>query len=137
MPNEGSLRYSLPESFERTVELICDALLDHGMSVVGQMDVTKRLGRSLGIALEPCRVLFVLPQPKSLRADTIHPWGAAFLPLHVVISGGACGCDVHIENTMRAVEDAGAPGVYAPVVEIQRRVSKAIEAVAARSSILA
>jgi len=119
------------------VELVRGALRDHGMRVAGEMDVSARLGRALGLSLEPCMVLFVMPWPSALREERIHPWAAAYLPLHVVISGGQRFSEVHIQNIIRPREGVAFPGVYDAVMDVQRRVSKAVEAVAARASIMA
>src|SRR5664279_2116490 len=87
MPGEtGSIKYSLREPFERAVESVCRSLESRGLRVAGQLDVSRRVERRLGIALPPCRIVFVLPG-RLLSKESIHPWAAIFLPIHVVISG--------------------------------------------------
>lgn len=134
---EGSIRYLVPQSFEQAVASACSSLRNHGMRVAGQLDVSHRVERSLGMVLAPCRIVFVLPGPATLRADAIHPWAAVFLPLHIVISGSECQSEIRVPNRVQTAQGAAASTFYGPVVEAQRQAVKAIEAIAARSSILA
>jgi uncharacterized protein (DUF302 family) len=134
---EGSLRYSLPQPLEQAIESICSSLRNQGMRVAGQLDVSHRIERSLGMILTPCRIVFVLPGSTTLTAEAIHPWAAVFLPLHIVISGNDCQSEIQIPNRVQMVRGAVPLTVYSPVVEVQRQTLKAIEAIAVRSSILA
>jgi hypothetical protein len=101
------------------------------MRLAGQLDVSGRLQQSLGIALAPCRLLFVLPGPTRLSAGTIHPWATVFLPLHVVISGIEGRSEIHIPNKVQSGRS-----MPPPVLEAQRQLFEAVEAVATRSSVL-
>ena len=56
--NMGSIRFSLREPFERAVESVCRSLSSRGLRVAGQLDVSLRVERSLGIVLPPCRSRF-------------------------------------------------------------------------------
>jgi uncharacterized protein (DUF302 family) len=132
----GTIRYSVPEPFEPAIESVCNSLRNRGMRLAGQMDVSGRLQRSLGIALAPCRLLFVLPEPARLTVEKVHPRAAIFLPLHVVISGNDCFSEIHIPNRIQAVR-AGPPAPYGPVLEAHGQLLEAVEAVASRLSILA
>ena len=134
MAAQGSLKYSLSEPFEKAVESVFNALLSRGIRVAGQLEVSRRLQGALGIVLMPCKIMFVLPHAASLSADSIHPWAAVFLPLHIVISGYGSRSEVEVLNRVQG-DQAGTP--YGPVVETQRQVVEAIEAVALRASLLA
>ena len=134
---EASLRFSLPESFELAVQSVCGSMRKHGMRVAGQLDISRRLERSLAMLLEPCTVLFVLPDPAALSAPFIQPQAAVFLPLHVVISGNGNQCEVQIQNRIRPGRGVAPPKPYGPVVEAQRQLSEAIQAIALRTSLLA
>jgi uncharacterized protein (DUF302 family) len=134
---DGTIKYSSQEPFARSVQAICSSLRSHGMRVAGQLDVSRRLERSLYIILAPCRVVFVLPALTALSAETIHPWAAVFLPLHIVISGDDCRSEIRIPNTLRTGRNAGGSTPYGPIVEAQRQLIEAIEAVAVRPSVLA
>ena len=72
MPDDtGSIKYSLREPFERAVESVCRSLRSRGLEVAGQLDVSRRVERALGIVLPPCRIVFVLPNP-SRSSDRQH-----------------------------------------------------------------
>jgi uncharacterized protein (DUF302 family) len=133
---DGIVKYSSQEPFERAVQAICSSLRGHGIRVAGQLDVSRRLQRSLGIILAPCRVIFVMPAVPALSAETIHSWAAVFLPLHVVISGDDCQAEIRVPNTLQTGRNAGGSIPYGPIVEAQRQLIVAIEAVAVRASIL-
>ena len=137
MSAEGTIKYLLQEPFERSVQSICASLHNHGMRIVGEVDVSRRLGRSLRMILAPCRIVFVLPLSTALNAQTIHPWAAVFLPLHIVIWGNDCQCEIGITNMLQTGRNGGNSSSFGPIVEAQRRLIEAIEAVAARPSVLA
>ena len=134
---DGAITYLSQEPFDRSVPAICNSLRNHGFRVRGEMDVSRRLEKSLGIILAPCKVIFVLPTFAALRGQTIHPWAAVFLPLHIVISGNDCQTEIRIPNALRAARDTTAPLLFGPIVEAQRQLVEAIEAVAVRPTVLA
>ena len=135
MPGDvGSIKYSLREPFERAVASVCRSLANCGLRVVGQLDVSRRVERSLGIVLPPCRIVFVLPDPSVLSTAKIHPWAAIFLPLHIVISGNGAHTEIQVQNRVHSGSEAAAPTLVAPVNETQARISEAIETIAMRSS---
>lgn len=128
----GSIRFSLREPFERAVESVCSALVSRGLRVAGQLDVSRRVERSLGIVLPPCKIVFVLPHLSLPVSAGIHPWAASFLPLHVVISGNGAQTEIQVQNRIQGAP-ADAPG---PVVETQTQMRRAIEAIAMRPSMV-
>lgn len=137
MPGEvGSISYSLREPFKRAVESVCRSLISGGLRVAGQLDVSKRVERSLGIVMPPCRVVFVLPNPSTLSTDSMHPCAAVFLPLHVVISGNDCRSEIQIQSRIQTGRDVATPALYGPVLEAHAQISEAIEAIAMRPTML-
>ena len=79
MPGDvGNIQYSLREPFERAVESVCRALVNHGLRVVGHLDISRRVERSLGIVLPPCRIVFVLPEPALLSSASMSSLGGEF-----------------------------------------------------------
>ena len=132
----GAIKFSLQQPFEVSLQLVFACLRSRGMRVAGQLDVSRRLAGALGIALEPCKLIFVLPDPAALTVGTIHPSAALLLPLHVVISNNDSQTEIRIPN---AVQETGPGGTrsYRPVVEAQRQLIEAIETVAVRPSALA
>jgi uncharacterized protein (DUF302 family) len=106
------------------------------LQIAGQLDVSSRLERTLGIVLPPCRIVFVLPNPSAPSTINIHPWAAIFLPLHVVISGHDGQTEIQVQNKVQAGHEAAAPALFGPVMETQAQISEAIDSIAMRPSIL-
>jgi uncharacterized protein (DUF302 family) len=78
--------YSIPESFEAVLKLIRAALARAGLSVLGELDISARIQRSLGIGMAQRRVLYVYSKQSSLEAISVCPAVGTFLPLHLVVS---------------------------------------------------
>ncbi len=137
MSADGTIKYSLQEPFERSVQSIRASLHSHHLRVVGEVDVSIRLERSLHMILAPCRLVFVLPAPAALTGHSIHPWAAVVLPLHVVIWANDRQCEIGIANMLQTGRSAGRSTLFGPIVEAQRALMEAIEAIAVRPSVLA
>ena len=138
MPGQsGSITYSLLEPFDQAVESIRRSLLIRGLRVVGQLDVSRRIERSLEIVLPPCRILFVLPNLSELSSSSIHPWAAIFLPFHIVISGNEANTEIQLQNRVRPFPEAHAKDLLAPILETQAQLAAAIEAIAMRPNLVA
>jgi len=118
--------------FEQVNQLFIDPIEE----IAGQLDVSSRLQWTLGIALPPCRIVFVLPNPSTPSTINIHPWAAIFLPLHVVISGHDRQTEIQVQNKVQAGHEATAPALFGPVMETQALISEAIDSIAMRPSIL-
>ncbi|MDE3167272.1 MAG: hypothetical protein KGN36_15830 [Acidobacteriota bacterium] len=131
----GNVRYSLHEPFEEAIESVSASLRDCGLKIAGEIDVSRRVERTLGIALRPCRILFVLPGESLPRATAIHPWTGVLLPLHVVVSGCDAGTEVQIQTRVQPGEGA-AETLGAPIAETQARIAGALQAVAVRPSMM-
>jgi uncharacterized protein (DUF302 family) len=133
----GSIKYSRREPFDRAVETVCRSLRSRGLHVAGQLDVSRRVERALGIVLPPCKIVFVLPNPSKSSAGSMHPWAAIFLPLHVVISGTDGQTEIQVQNRVHARHEPASPELFGPVMETQTQVCEAIDAIATRPSVLA
>jgi uncharacterized protein (DUF302 family) len=132
----GSIQYSLREPFDQAVASVCRSLTNRGLQVAGQLDVSKRVERSLGIVLPPCRIVFVLPDPSSPGTANIHPWAAVFMPIHIVISSQGARTEIVVQSRIHATPEADGLGLIAAVSEMQGEIAKAIEAIAMRPSLV-
>lgn len=137
MPGDvGSIKYSLREPFDRAVASVCRSLESRGLRVAGQLDVSGRVERYVGIVLSPCRIVFVLPGASTLARSSIHPWSAIFLPLHIVISNNGAQTEIEVQNKVHSGPQAADPAVIGPIVELQTHISSAIEAIAMRPTLV-
>src|SRR5579864_35164 len=88
--------YSIPESFEAALKLIRAALYRAGLSVPGELDISGRIQRSLGIGMAPCRILYVCSKQSSLEVTNVCPAVGIFLPLHLVVSARGEQTEIHV-----------------------------------------
>ena len=137
MPGDaGSIEYSLREPFERAVDIVCISLASRGLRVAGQLDVSLRIERALGIVPIPCRIVFVLPSAATLSTDNSNPQAALFLPLHVVFSSKEAQTEIWVQNRVQAGPEVASSALFGPVMEAQSKIAEAIEAIAMRPSIV-
>ncbi len=77
----------IPESFEKSLALIRRLLTAAGFTVVEEFDMSREPYFQLGVASRSCVVLLVDTPVLLFEAIALDRSAAAFLPLHVVISG--------------------------------------------------
>ncbi len=138
MPVERSgVSYTMREPYVRAIGAIRRSLASRGLRVVGQLDVARRVERSLGIVLAPCSILFVLPLPDVLGTASMHPWAASFLPLHIVVSAVGGETRIQAQSTVCPDPDEAETAPVAAISAIQSHVLEALGAVAIRPSLVA
>ncbi len=133
MPGDLSgVSYFMREPYVRAIEVIRRSLASRGLRVVGQLDVARRVERSLGIVVAPCSILFVLPLPDVLGVASMHPWAASFLPLHILVSAVGDETRIQVPNRVCPDPDEAETELVAAISAIQSHVSEALGAVATR-----
>jgi uncharacterized protein (DUF302 family) len=135
--DSATIQYSLREPFEQAVESLCNSLITRGLKVSGQLDLSSRVKRTLGIVLPPCRVVLVMPDPSKLSGAGVHPWAATFLPLHIVVSASDAHTEIQVQNRVQAGSEGAVAAIFGPVIEAQAQVAEAVEAIAMRPSMVA
>ncbi len=88
------------QPFGKSVPVIRRLLLDAGLSVVEEFDVSSAPYFQLGIAPRSCIVLLVDTPALVFEAIALDRAAAVFLPIHVVISGDRDTSYVHWANPM-------------------------------------
>jgi uncharacterized protein (DUF302 family) len=137
MPGDGGgVSYSMREPYVRAIEAIRRSLASRGLRVVGQLDVARRIERSLGIVLAPCSILFVLPLPDVLSVASTHPRAASFLPLHIVVSAVGNETRIQVQNRVCPDPDEAERAIVTSISVIQSHVSEALGAIAMRPSLV-
>jgi uncharacterized protein (DUF302 family) len=132
----GNVRYSLHEPFGKAVDRVSASLRNRGLRIAGEIDVSRRVERTLGIVLRPCRILFIMPGESVLSTENVHPWAGVLLPLHLVVSGNDTETEVQVQTRVQPGEEPATQTVWGPVIETQAQVAEAMEAVAVRPSML-
>ena len=123
--------YSIPEPFDAALKLIRAALARAGLSVLGELDISGRIQRSLGIGMAQRRVLYVCSKQSSLEAINVCPGVGIFLPLHLVVSARGEQTEIHLLASLPS--NSGDPLVSA-ANGLQDGVSRAIEKIAMQRS---
>ena len=123
--------YSIPEPVEEALKVIREALARAGLSVVGELDISRRIQRSLGIGMAQCKVLYVCSKQSMPEAINVCAAVGIFLPLHVVVSARGEQTEIHLLAFLSS--NSGDPLVSA-VNGLQDEVSRAIEKIAMQRS---
>ena len=123
--------YSIPESFDAALKLIRAALVRAGLGVVGELDISGRIQRSLGIVMAQRKVLYVWSKQSSLEAINMCPVVGIFLPLHLVVSARGKQTEIHLLASLPS--NSGAPP-FSAVNGLQDEVSRTIEKIAMQRS---
>jgi hypothetical protein len=88
----------IPECFEKSVPLVRRLLSTAGCSIVGEFDLSTEPYLHLGIARRSCLVLLVDTPVLLFASIALDRSAAAFLPMHIVISGDRDTSYVHWIN---------------------------------------
>jgi uncharacterized protein (DUF302 family) len=123
--------YSIPEPFEAALKLIRAALGRAGLSVLGELDISGRIQRCLGIGMAQRRVLYVCSKQSSLEAINTWPGVGIFLPLRLVISARDEQTEIHL---LASLPSNGGDPLVSAVNGLQDEVSWAIEKIAMHRS---
>lgn len=92
---DAGITRMIPESFERSLALVHRLLAAAGFTVVEEFDMSAEPSFQLEVARRSCAVLLVDTPVLLFEAIALDRSGAAFLPLHVVISGDGDTSYVH------------------------------------------
>ncbi len=124
----------IPEPFGKSVPLIRRLLSDGGLSIVDEFDLSGEPYFQLGVAMRSCVVLLVDTPAMLFECIALDRAAAAFLPIHVVISGDRDTTYVHWANPvvgsgLRPPTPAKIPleNLYACVTQALSRLSQAAE----------
>ncbi len=110
--------YTMAYPFERALPAVREALAGGGLTIVGEMDISERIRRQLGLDFGPCRVLLVDSPYLLVEALALDRSAAALLPLHVVISGRESITHVHWIS-LAGIRQARLPaGAEAPLAKL-------------------
>ena len=86
MNDEHSMtKYILQESYEKTLKLLRAELVNCGLRIPAEMDVSDTIREGLGLHLNPCRVLYVCCPWYLLQAAVVDRSATAIVPLRVVV----------------------------------------------------
>ena len=78
-------KYILQESYEKTLKLLRAELVNCGLRIPAEMDVSDTIREGLGLHLNPCRVLYVCCPWYLLQAAVVDRSATGIVPLRVVV----------------------------------------------------
>jgi uncharacterized protein (DUF302 family) len=127
--------YFIPEPFEKALKTVRESLAHNELSIAGELDLSARIKRELGIGFGPCRILLVDSPCLLFEACTLDRAAVALLPLHVVVCGRGPQTAVHWISPA-VLGGARLPtGAAAPLSKLQALVTRSIERVAMRRDV--
>lgn len=122
--------YTMACPFERALPAVREALAAGGLTISGEMDISERIRRQLGLDFGPCRILLVDSPYLLVEALALDRSSAALLPLHIVISGRDAITHVHWVS-MAGMRQAHLPaGAEAPLAKLHAQLLRVFEGLA-------
>jgi hypothetical protein len=98
----------VPLPFEKSLQLARKLLMDAGLTIVGEIEMSGEPYFHLGVARRRCVALLVDTPALLFEAIALDRSAAVFLPLHIVISGD------RETSYVRWVDPAGGSGLRPP-----------------------
>lgn len=99
-----SLTYVIDVPFGKILKQLRAALKAEGLQIPMEMDVSGRIRNELGVALKPCRILYIDCPFLLLEAAIVNASAAALVPLQVVVAEAGSRSVIHlVARTDRAV----------------------------------
>jgi len=120
--------YLLQEQFANGLKRIRGALEGAHFAVAGELDLSGRMRRKLGVGLPPCLVLFAAPREWMGAQGAGDPTLDLLLPIHVVVAAAGFHTEVHFLRSLPRTES----GTSRVVSDLQATVSRAIEKIGMR-----
>lgn len=135
MSHGVTLTLIVPEPFEKALKSIRRALNNGDLRIPMELDMSGRINRELGIALAPCRSLWVDNPILLLEAVALDRLAAVFIPLHLVVSGRGPQTLVHLLSPASVQGSALPAAAKAPINKLQSRILRSLEHISTRQSI--
>ncbi|MDR3703106.1 MAG: DUF302 domain-containing protein [Candidatus Sulfopaludibacter sp.] len=122
--------YTVADPFERALPAVREALAAGGLTISGEIDISERIRRQLGLDFGPCRILLVDSPYLLVEALALDRSAAALLPLHVVISGREPVTHVHWIS-LAGMRQARLPaGAEAPLAKLHAELLRVFDGMA-------
>jgi uncharacterized protein (DUF302 family) len=134
VPDAGINVFSTPGPYEDVVRSVRAAIEKRRLRIVSELDVSRRIEKTLGIRLPPCRILFVWPDP-ALAAD-VYPVAAIALPLHVVVASRGAHSEIRLQGRIRPEQRTANDLIRSAVVDTQAELMQSLETVAMHLSLV-
>jgi len=118
--------YTIPESFEKTVIGLRNALSRRNLRVMEMLNLSEHIQRRLSIRTPPCVVLLVAPAASGFDALRCSSVAYLFMPLHVVISDCGPLSKVHVLRSSQLDREGIDSATFSVLDRLQSEVADAI-----------
>ena len=125
--------FRMNEPFGRALKSVRTALAGAGLRVIGELDLSARIARTLLVNIPSCIVLFASASTQSTGEPASDYWDAAVAPLHVVVSARGSATEVHFLRALPRLNGAAGQPALVRLGQIQSLLSRAIEEIGMRS----
>jgi uncharacterized protein (DUF302 family) len=125
--------YSIPEPFDEAVRSLRRVLVEAGLQITGELDLSGRLQRRLLVDTPPCLVLFAGPATPVLNGPSGHPGAAALTPLHIVVSARGSLTEIHVLRIPSPHDGMRDDSAMAELGRFRAQLSQAIEKIGMRA----
>lgn len=124
-PETGTIKFSIFEPIEDALHLIRVALEDRGLRILFELDLSRRIERTLGIHLPPCRILYIWPQPAVV--SDLCPDAAVVLPFHMVVASRGRQTDICVQSRIRHEAEDGCDAFLSALMVTQAEILGLLE----------
>lgn len=125
------LAYAIDQPFDAALRRIRAALDIHGLRAPAELDLSGRLRDELGARLTPSVVFWIDDPVVLLEASVFHRGAGLLIPQPLVLTGDARRSEARLRNP-DALPDDIPHGVRAPLIDLLRRMTRALDTIAAR-----
>jgi uncharacterized protein (DUF302 family) len=128
--------FTIAEAHPAALRAVRRALAGQGLRVSAELDVGARIRRELGAGVAPCVVLYVDDPVVLLEAVVFDRRAATLIPQPVVVAGAGAHSEVIVRGAASLAGEAP-ESVRDTLLDLQRRIARAVENVAERQGTLA
>lgn len=125
--------FVLDSPFDSALARIRRVIRANQLSIAAEIDAAQRVKRALDIYVRPCRVLLIDSPAFMLETTAVDRASGIFIPLHLVVSAAGDRTLVYMLNPEHIRQSDLPIGIKAPVLDLQRQVSRSLTGIAERA----
>lgn len=130
--DQETVTLAMKEPLPAALKSIRRALAEGGLEVVVELDLARRVRKTLNMEIAPCRILYVDCPVSLLEAIALDRSAAVMLPLHLVVSAQVESTLVYLLNPATTLYNVLPVTAKAAVSRLQSRVLESLSTVALR-----
>jgi uncharacterized protein (DUF302 family) len=125
------LSFIIDEPYDVALRMVRIALARHGLRAPAELNIASRIRQELGASVAPCTVLYVDDPAVLLEAVVFDRSAALLIPQPLVVTGDNRHTNVFVRSPESSWGDIP-ESVREPLLELQVRMTEAIESIADR-----